>query len=156
MPTLERGAQRHHQCLGCHCHCHCPTGLAESLGWCSPALGLAGTETGAFLGVHPSWCPHCRAGALRGLQESGCHSGCAALGRRLPLLSPGERISSKPCSVLREPCRFHFVGVKHEDVSLHRVISRGLAWLMICPLIFHGVCVCFLSLTFSESLSCFD
>jgi len=32
--------------------------------------------------------------------------------------------------------------MKHEDILLRSVILRGLAWLIICPLIFHGVCVC--------------
>lgn len=87
-----------------------------------------------------------------------------ALGRRFPFLSPCFMSLPAPSNnklhislCVEENLSGHIVlWVKHKDVLLHSVILKGLAWLIICPLIFRGVCVCFLSLTFSESQSCFD
>lgn len=128
------------------------TGVAESLGW------WQGQRQGSISGGSPILLPSAAGqGALRGLQESGCHSGCAGFGEEAALAQPWGRDQLQ--TLLR--AEGNLAGsilwrVEHEDVSLHSVVLRGLAWLMICPLIFHGVCVCFLSLTFSESLSCFD
>lgn len=118
------------------------------------------TERGALIRIYQPLCPQLQSrGLTQGLQESGCDSRvmqlwgggspCSALPQELP--SPGGRISSIPCSVLGNLSGYILWWMKHEDVLVHSVILRGLAWLMICPLIFHGVCVCVFSLSLSQS-----
>lgn len=86
------------------------TGLAESLGWCSPALGLAVTERGEHLSgfINPCGLGPVSRGLTEGIGNQGViHSSCSFGEEEAPLAqpcprslpSPWGRISSIPCSV---------------------------------------------------------
>lgn len=111
----------------------------------------------AFIGIYRSLCPQLQSRGLReDLQDQGAiHGSCRLWGGG----SPCSALSQEPAQPLVED-KLHILlcaegnlsgyilwRMKHEDVLLHSVILRGLAWLMICPLIFHGVCVCVFSLS---------
>lgn len=99
-PTLQRGAQRHRQCLGCHCHCH--QGGGTEPGTVQPCPGAGSDrDRGAFISIYQPLSPQLQSRGLPGglQEESGCDSG--VWGSRFPLLSPGEGISSTSRSVPR-------------------------------------------------------
>lgn len=129
-----------------------------SLEWCSSALGLAGTETGEHLSGFIDPCAlSCRAGGSeracrnQGAIDGSCRlwgggSPCSALSQEPAQPSVEDKLHIPLCAE-GNLSGYILWRMKHEDVLLHSVILRGLAWLMICPLIFHGVCVCMFSLS---------
>lgn len=119
-----------------------------------------------LMGIQRSLCPPpAEQGGLRRahrnwVRGSPCYElmGCADFGEEVLLPQPcftslalGNDKLHVPLCVEGNLSGYVLWQMKHKDVLLCRVILRGLAWLIICPLLFHSVCVCVFSLPLSQS-----